>query len=603
MSPLLSHKNISALFSLLLLCCCNGQAVHDDGLGLQDVSVSSLKPTAVCSASEGGGGAVAGGGTPATRVLQEGGSPVWMSFPSWTIDFDILSMTARIVSVAQRFLNREKTEVATCLVEFWHDRAGRWRRERAAACPAGWASGLVGQSQGADGVLAFGQVREREIERATVAIGGLPEGKTVEWALGFWGSRNPPDNSLSVAGYGPNTVKIVHRYGPCSPFPNSKPDHHQILAQDALRVASLQAILSSASGGGNASASGEFRLVSLPAQRGIYLGTANYVVSQTVEIDTGSSVCWVQCKPCLQKQLCYPQEEPIFDPSASSTYRQIPCASAACRALHGAACGSSRQCGYRVVYGDKSYTIGSLAVDQLTLTPTNVFPNFVFGCGENNKGLFGKAAGLFGLARSPFSLVSQTASRLGNVFSYCLPTTSRATGHLTLGNSSVPTAAYTPMLTDRPLFYFINLIGISVGGVPLPVPPTVFQAGGTIIDSGTVITRLPPSAYSALRSAFSSRMSQYPRAQPSSLLDTCFDFTNLESITYPRITLHYSGVGVTLPFAGVFYVFDVSRICLAFAPNALPNDPNIIGNVQQVGFEVIYDIGAQRIGFAPGTCG
>ncbi|KAH7839161.1 hypothetical protein Vadar_000605 [Vaccinium darrowii] len=64
----------------------------------------------------------------------------------------------------------------------------------------------------------------------------------------------------------------------------------------------------------------------------------------------------------------------------------------------------------------------SQPIETLTLTPFDVFPNFTFGGGVDNGGLFGGSAGLLGLGRNPVSLVGQTASKYGNYFSYCLPT-------------------------------------------------------------------------------------------------------------------------------------------------------------------------------------
>nr|GLL44272.1 aspartyl protease family protein At5g10770-like [Ipomoea trifida] len=61
----------------------------------------------------------------------------------------------------------------------------------------------------------------------------------------------------------------------------------------------------------------------------------------------------------------------------------------------------------------------------------------------------------------------------------------------------------TRVATDQGTsFYFIDVRAIAVGGKQLSISPVVFKSSGTIIDSGTVITRLPPAAYSALRSAF-----------------------------------------------------------------------------------------------------
>uniref|UniRef100_A0A1D1YQ62 Aspartic proteinase nepenthesin-1 n=2 Tax=Anthurium amnicola TaxID=1678845 RepID=A0A1D1YQ62_9ARAE len=409
---------------------------------------------------------------------------------------------------------------------------------------------------------------------------------------------------------GGNSLRVVHRRGPCSPLAGVKPNHARtLLRQDVLRVESLQRRLSrEASVGGQTQASE----VALPAQRGITFGTANYVVTlglgtpgrdQTVVFDTGSNVCWVQCQPCVGS--CYPQQGPVFDPAASSTYSNVSCGSTACGNLDVRGC-SGTTCLYGVKYGDNSTTVGFLATDTLTLAPGYAFPGFVFGCGQRNQGLFGKVAGLVGLGRSSFSLVSQASQRLGKAFSYCLPATSSSTGHLTIGESAASKAAsYTPMLTDPrdSSLYFLTLTGISVGGQLLPVSPSVFQSAGTLIDSGTVITRLPPSAYSALRSAFRAAMAKYPMAPPRTLLDTCYDFSNTETISYPVVSLHFGGgAELQLELPGIFYVADISQACLGFAGNGSPGDVGIIGNVQQRTAEVVYDIGGGRIGFSPKAC-
>lgn len=406
-----------------------------------------------------------------------------------------------------------------------------------------------------------------------------------------------------------NSLTIIHRYGPCSPYNESKPSQLETLARDSLRVASLQERISGSTGDNTTFI--EQSGVSIPARSGAYLGTSNYVVTiglgtptraQTVEIDTGSDICWVQCRPCTS---CYQQQEPIFNPSASSSYSRFSCSSTACTNLNRnrRSC-SAGACVYGVQYGDGSTTVGFLSSDKLTLTAADVFQSFIFGCGVNNRGLLEGVAGLVGLGRGSYSLVSQTASRLGNVFSYCFPDRESSTGRLTFGRSSTSGVFYTPMLTNprAPSFYFIDLIGISVGGTRLPVTAAVFRVAGTIIDSGTVITRLPPAAYAALRSAFRSAMLRYTRIQASSILDTCYDFSNAGTVTYPPIKLHYTGVDVTLGTAGVFFYLGSSRYCLAFAGNTDATQIGIIGNVQQKTLEVIYDIGARRIGFAAGTC-
>ncbi|KAF7151450.1 hypothetical protein RHSIM_Rhsim02G0218600 [Rhododendron simsii] len=85
---------------------------------------------------------------------------------------------------------------------------------------------------------------------------------------------------------------------------------------------------------------------------------------------------------------------------------------------------STATCAYGIqnggdIEGDSS-SVGFLGYEKLTITPSDVFPNFIFGCSRNNQNPFYAAAGLLGLSRDPLSAVSQTASKYGNYFSYCL---------------------------------------------------------------------------------------------------------------------------------------------------------------------------------------
>jgi hypothetical protein len=141
-----------------------------------------------------------------------------------------------------------------------------------------------------------------------------------------------------------------------------------------------------------------------------------------------------------------------------------------------------------------------------------------------------------------------------------------------------------------------------VGGRQLSIPTSVFSAG-TIMDSGTVLTRLPPTAYSALSSAFKAGMKQYPPAPPSGILDTCFDFSGQSSVSIPTVALVFSGGAVVnLDANGIMLQTSSSILCLAFAANSDDSSLGIIGNVQQRTFEVLYDVGGGAVGFKAGAC-
>ena len=418
---------------------------------------------------------------------------------------------------------------------------------------------------------------------------------------------NLPRAFPTIAAGSRSSLAIVNRNGACSG--ELLRNHNPIVAltHDALRVASFhESILPPPTETDTPILESQ---ISIPAKSGVYIGTGDYVITvgfgtpvtaQTVIFDTGSDVSWIQCKPCSAS--CYSQQDPLFDPTLSSTYRNISCTATACEDLRIRGC-SAGTCLYAVSYGDGSLTVGFLAMDTFTLASGHTFDSFIFGCGQKNQGLFKGTAGLIGLGRNSFSLNSQVGPTLGNVFSYCLPSSKSATGYLNIGNP-MKTPDYTAMLTDprAPSLYFIDLIGITVGDTKLAVSPTVFQSAGTIIDSGTVITRLPPAAYSALRTAFKSAMTQYTPVPGASILDTCYDFSNVTTVTYPVIKLQFTGLDVTLPGTGVFYFIRPSQVCLAFAGNSDANQIGIIGNVQQQTAEVTYDNQQKRIGFSAGAC-
>ncbi|CAM0951946.1 unnamed protein product [Alopecurus aequalis] len=422
--------------------------------------------------------------------------------------------------------------------------------------------------------------------------------------------------TASTAASNSTVLNVVHRHGPCSPLQSrgGAPHHTQLLDHDQARVDSIHRKIAAASTLLDQADHAATKGVSLPAQRGIALGTGNYVVSvglgtpardMTVVFDTGSDLSWVQCTPCSD---CYEQKDPLFDPKRSSTYSTVPCAASECQGLDTPSCSPDKKCRYEVLYGDQSQTDGDLARDTLTLgTPSDTLPGFVFGCGDKDTGLFGEADGLVGLGREKVSLSSQAAGKYGAGFSYCLPSSSSAAGYLSLGGPAPANARFTAMATrrDTPSFYYVNLVGIKVAGRTIRISPVVFSSAGTVIDSGTVITRLPPRAYTALRTAFARSMGRYSykRAPALSILDTCYDFTGQRTVRIPSVALVFAGgTTVALDFSGVLYVVKASQACLAFAPNGDGADVGILGNTQQRTLAVVYDAANQKIGFGANGC-
>ncbi|KAL3741073.1 hypothetical protein ACJRO7_022226 [Eucalyptus globulus] len=360
--------------------------------------------------------------------------------------------------------------------------------------------------------------------------------------------------------------------------------------------------------------------VSIPASPGLSLGSGNYYVKiglgmpakyNAMLLDTGSSLSWLQCQPCAIS--CHAQVDPLYNPSASRTYKSIPCSTSQCSSLKEATLNDpfceveTGKCVYTASYGDSSYSIGYLSQDLLSLSPSETSPSFLYGCGQDNEGLFGRAAGIVGLARQRLSLISQLSPKYGNAFSYCLPSeTSIGGGFLSIGSTSLTASAFrfTPMITEsrEKSLYFLRLGAISLAGKPLSVAATQYRVP-TIIDSGTVISRLPSSVYVALKQAFINIMSRkYAKAPSYSILDTCFK-GSLKTMSVPQMRLVFQG-GADLALTPANILIDVEKgtTCLAFASSSGNNEIAVIGNHQQKTFKVAYDVTNSRIGFAAGGC-
>jgi len=457
------------------------------------------------------------------------------------------------------------------------------------------------------------------------------------------------------------SLDVLHKHGPCSQLNNGKakivPTHSDILDHDKERVNYIHSKLLSSKNnleGLDSKSIKSRKSANLPAKSGSLIGSGNYFVvlglgtpkkDLSLIFDTGSDLTWTQCQPCVGS--CYKQQDEIYDPSKSTSYYNITCTSSDCTQLSSATgiyyyiikirkkiiylfcyiiiigilisfkkiiiitgndprCAKvSNACIYGIQYGDQSFSVGYFSRERLTVMPTDAIDGFLFGCGQDNEGLFGGSAGLLGLGRHPISFVQQTSQKYQKTFSYCLPSTSSGVGHLTFGASDNKYVKYTSFSTvsRSNSFYGLDIAGISVGGTKLPISSSIFSSGGAIIDSGTVITRLPPTAYASLRDYFKKGMTKYPVAPAVSILDTCYDLSGYKIVSIPKISFFLGG-GVTVEIAapGILYVASLKQACLAFSPNGDDSDITIFGNVQQRTLEVVYDVGGGKIGFGSNGC-
>ncbi|KAI9072634.1 hypothetical protein K1719_045401 [Acacia pycnantha] len=319
-------------------------------------------------------------------------------------------------------------------------------------------------------------------------------------------------------------------------------------------------------------------------------------------IDTGSDVSWIQCAPCAD---CYQQADPIFDPASSASYSPLTCETPRCKSLDLSEC-RNNTCLYEVSYGDGSYTVGDFATETVTIGSASV-RDIALGCGHNNEGLFVGAAGLLGLGGGSLSFPSQLNTTF---FSYCLvDRDSDSTSTLEFDSPLPPNAVTAPMHRNRELdtFYYLGLTGISIGGEMLQIPASSFLVdatgnGGIIVDSGTAVTRLQTDVYNSLRDAFVKGTRGLPPAKGVALFDTCYNLSSKTSVEVPTLSFHFPE-GKELPLPAKNYLIPVDSdgtFCLGFAPTT--SSLSIIGNVQQQGTRVGFDLKKSVVGFSANNC-
>ena len=358
------------------------------------------------------------------------------------------------------------------------------------------------------------------------------------------------------------------------------------------------------------------------------IGVGTPATPALMVLDTGSDVVWLQCAPCRR---CYDQSGPVFDPRRSSSYGAVGCAAPLCRRLDSGGCDLRRRaCLYQVAYGDGSVTAGDFATETLTFAGGARVARVALGCGHDNEGLFVAAAGLLGLGRGSLSFPTQISRRYGRSFSYCLVDRTSSSSSSSSGTGSSPgsrsstvtfgpaavapsaSASFTPMVRNPRMetFYYVQLVGISVGGARVPgvaesdlrLDPSTGR-GGVIVDSGTSVTRLARPAYSALRDAFRGAAAGL-RLSPGgfSLFDTCYDLGGRKVVKVPTVSMHFAG-GAEAALPPENYLIPVdSRGTFCFAFAGTDGGVSIIGNIQQQGFRVVFDGDGQRVGFAPKGC-
>ncbi|XP_015934846.1 aspartyl protease AED3 [Arachis duranensis] len=402
-------------------------------------------------------------------------------------------------------------------------------------------------------------------------------------------------------------LTVIPVFGKCSPFDPPKPDSWaqtviNMASKDPARLKYLSTLV------------GQKSVVSAPIASGQAFNIGNYVVRVKIGtpgqlmfmvLDTSTDEAFVPCSGCVGCSAT------TFSPKDSTSYGPLDCSVPQCGQVRGLQCPSTGAgaCAFNQSYAGSTFS-ATLVQDSLRLA-NDVVPGYSFGCVNAISGESIPAQGLLGLGRGPLSLLSQSGALYSGVFSYCLPSFKSYyfSGSLKLGPVGQPKSIRTtPLLRNphRPSLYYVNLTGISVGKVLVPVPSEYLAfdpntGSGTIIDSGTVITRFVEPVYNVVRDEFRKQVG----GTFSSLgaFDTCFVKT-YENLA-PTVTLHFTGLDLKLPLENsLIHSSAGSLACLAMAaaPSNVNSVLNVIANLQQQNLRILFDTINNKVGIARELC-
>ncbi|XP_076960619.1 aspartyl protease AED3-like [Bidens hawaiensis] len=317
-------------------------------------------------------------------------------------------------------------------------------------------------------------------------------------------------------------------------------------------------------------------------------------------LDTSTDMNMVPCTGCVGCGSNKP-----FSFAKSTTFKSLECGASQCRQVQNTNC-LGTTCLMNMTYGASSIA-ANLAQDNITLATDSV-TGYSFGCIQKAIGTSLPPQGVLGLGRGSLSFISQTKTLYKSTFSYCLPSfkSPNFSGNLRLGPNGQPkNIKYTPLLSNprHPSLYYIKLVGIKVGPKLVNIPPSAFalnpsNGAGTIIDSGTVFTRLVTPAYTAVRDEFRRRMGRHAVVSSLGGFDTCYTVPIGKQV--PTMSFIFEGAELSMKQEN-FLIYSSAGGITCLAMSASPS-LNVVANMQQQNHRILFDVANSKVGISAESC-
>ncbi|KAG8069049.1 hypothetical protein GUJ93_ZPchr0005g14690 [Zizania palustris] len=347
-------------------------------------------------------------------------------------------------------------------------------------------------------------------------------------------------------------------------------------------------------------------------------------------LDTANDLTWINCRlrrrkgkhpgrPHVKKQppttttmAIDDAGEPVkvlknwYRPALSDSWRRYRCSQKLCMDFPHNTCQGNNQttsCTYFQELQDGTTTSGIYGQEKASVLFPNgtmaKLPGLVLGCSTFEAGgAVDSHDGVLSLGNSRIAFGFTATKRFGGRFSFCLLATAsdrNTSSYLTFGSNPAvesPGTMETPLIynVELPVAYGPHVTALLVGGVPLDIPPEVwdygFAHGGVVLDTGTSITGLVPAAYDAVTAALDRHLAHLEKVTDVLGFDYCYNwnFTGdgvdpAHNVTIPSFAIEMDGGARLEPDAKSIVMPDVvpGVACLAF--RRLVQGPAIIGNV------------------------
>ena len=361
----------------------------------------------------------------------------------------------------------------------------------------------------------------------------------------------------------------------------------------------------------------------------LYIGSPPQRTS--VIIDTGSPNTAFPCTECVG---CGDHTDPYFNPSESSTSRQLTCSDCSAPQLRGSFKDWDPSTGRCDRQADtctlgQSYAEGSSwnAVqfkDKVWLGRHETQENskahlqlaeteFKFGCINRQAGMFSSQVsnGITGFGRASSTLVTQLHDSgviENQVFSLCF---AKDGGSLTIGapesdprlRAPGKQVAWVPLVESRQQWWTVTVTSVWIGQVRMEGGVSSFATGkGTIVDSGTTDTYLPTDVQEPFKKAFKTASGQEVVGGQS------YNFSPSQINALPSIFIELSGGqsngGATIEMKPSDYLEQTGQGSGVYRMHVYCNEQDgaILGANFMRNHDVIFDEDNNRMGWVEADC-